>query len=129
MKPYEQKIVDTVLHEYKLDWEQVSSKDRTRDVSECRQMIWHIMVDKFYLSQQRAAMLLNRKNHATVISGMRAVKNIIETNDETRKRYFRITMITDNIKKEEKPNYKAKYEKCIEIISRLDEKLIAIYEL
>src|SRR5690606_24327224 len=75
------------------------NENRKRKFVEPRQMLMMFLKEKTSMSFPEIGGLFKRKfNHATVIHGVRTIKNDIETNHDTREKFDEITHLLTNEK-------------------------------
>ena len=90
-------IIDVVCEHFQITREQIESRSRSADVAKPRQIAMYLCKSMTSLSQEAIGQKLGKKDHSTVIHGIRVVEKEYQSNENVRR-------TIDTIRKKINPN-------------------------
>ena len=83
-------LLKAVTDEYNVTADEMLSNSRAQILSEARQMLMYLLVDRMALKTIEIAAFVNR-DHSTVVYAIKRITSLLEFDRITKKRYERIT--------------------------------------
>lgn len=83
-------LLNAVAQEYNVSTDEMLSNSRAHVLSEARQMLMHLLLDRLALKTVEIAAFTNR-DHSTVVYAVKRISSLLEVDRITKKRYERIT--------------------------------------
>ena len=83
-------LLKAVTDEYNVTADEMLSNSRAHVLSEARQMLMYLLVDRMALKTIEIAAFTNR-DHSTVVYAIKRITSLLEFDRITKKRYERIT--------------------------------------